>query len=234
MEALWNSMAAYNAATWPWQLAFMAVAAVLTLILLFRPCTWAKIAMKVYMVAVSLWIAFVYYMKFGSGREYSSVLTIFWCMMAAAWTYDLVTHFSTFQKNKRYLPWGIVMLLLPLAYPLVSVSRGLEFPGITTPMIPSAVAMYMLGMLVTFSGRINFFALIFIFQWSVIALSKIVLFDIPEDLLLAVSCLPAMFVFFRDAVRSGEEAKKPSQRTITILIFFIMALIGACVAIQYV
>ena len=117
---------------------------------------------------------------------------------------------------------------------LVSVSRGLEFPGITTPMIPSAVAMYMLGMLVTFSGRINFFALIFIFQWSVIALSKIVLFDIPEDLLLAVSCLPAMFVFFRDAVRSGEEAKKPSQRTITILIFFIMALIGACVTIQYV
>ena len=60
------------------------------------------------------------------------------------------------------------------------------------------------------------------------------LFDIPEDLLLAVSCLPAMFVFFRDAVRSGEEDKKPSQRTITILIFFIMALIGACVAIQYV
>ena len=141
-------MAAYNAATWPWQLAFMAVAAVLTLILFFRPCTWAKIAMKVYMVAVSLWTAFVYYMKFGSGREYSSVLTIFWCMMAAAWIYDLVTHFSTFQKNRRYLPWGIVMLLLPLVYPLVSVSRGLEFPGITTPMIPSAVAMYMLGMLV--------------------------------------------------------------------------------------
>ena len=234
MEALWNSMAAYNAATWPWQLAFMAVAAVLTLILLFRPCTWAKIAMKVYMVAVSLWIAFVYYMKFGSGREYSSVLTIFWCMMAAAWAYDLVTHFSTFQKNGRYLPWGIVMLLLPLAYPLVSVSRGLEFPGITTPMIPSAVAMYMLGMLMTFSGRINFFALIFIFQWSVIALSKIVLFDIPEDILLAAACLPSMFIFFKEAVDADKMEHKPSVKAVSALILLVAVLIGACMVIEYV
>lgn len=234
MEALWNSMAAYNAATWPFQLAFMAAASVLTLILLFRPCTWAKVAMKVYMVAVSLWIAFVYYMKFGSGREYSFVLTIFWCMMAAAWVYDLVTHFSSFSKSGKYRPWGIVMLMLPLCYPLISLARGLEFPCMTTPLIPSAVALYMLGVLMTFNSRINFFALIFIFHWSVIAVSKIMIFNIPEDLLLVVSCLPAMFIFSREAALSFGGPCKPPAQTISVLIFVVMALIGACMLVQYV
>ena len=93
-EIFWNSIAEYNAATWPWQLAFMSVATVLTLILWFRPRTWAKFAMKIYMVTVSLWMAFVYYMTFAASREYSNVMAIFWCLMAASWIYDLVTRFA--------------------------------------------------------------------------------------------------------------------------------------------
>ena len=133
----------------------MAVAVVLTLVLWFRPCTWAKVAMKVYMVAVSLWIALVYYLKYAMNRDYSEVIAIFWCMVAAAWVYDLATHFSSFQKSGKYRGWGIVVLLLPLAYPVISLARGLEFPMITTPMLPSAVALYMLGMLMAFSRKIN-------------------------------------------------------------------------------
>ena len=93
-EIFWNSIAEYNAATWPWQLIFMTVATVLTLILWFRPRTWAKVAMKIYMVTVSLWMAFVYYMTFAASREYSNVMAIFWCLMAASWIYDLVTRFA--------------------------------------------------------------------------------------------------------------------------------------------
>ena len=39
----WNTIAAYNAATWPVQLLLVAVAAVLTLLLYLRPrvpCVW--------------------------------------------------------------------------------------------------------------------------------------------------------------------------------------------------
>ena len=233
-EIVWESIAGYNAATWPWQIALAAVAYFLAAVLFFRPCTWAKIAMKVFMVAVSLWIAFVYYMTFGSARDYSNIMTIFWCMMAAAWVYDLVTHFSSFSKSGKYRPWGIVMLMLPLCYPLISLARGLEFPCMTTPVIPSAVALYMLGVLMTFNSRINFFALIFIFHWSVIAVSKIMIFNIPEDLLLVVSCLPAMFIFSREAALSFGGPCKPPAQTISVLIFVVMALIGACMLVQYV
>ena len=131
-EIFWNSIADYNAATWPWQIALMSIAAVLTLILRFRPAPWAKTAMKIYMVAVSLWIAFVYYMAYGSVRDYSNVMTIFWCLIALSWLYDLATGFSTFQRSGKSEVWGIIMLVLPLAYPFISISRGLVFPQITT------------------------------------------------------------------------------------------------------
>lgn len=234
MDIFWNTIADYNAATWPYQIGLMAVAAILTVILWLKPCTWAKVAMKIYMVSVSLWIAFVYYGQFASGRDYSSVMTIFWCMMAAAWIYDLVTHFSSFQKSGRYRPWGVIMLFLPLVYPLISVLRGMEFPMITTPMLPSAVALYMLGMLMAFNSRINFFAFIFIVHWSIIAISKIVLFDIPEDILLAAACLPSMFIFFKEAVDADKTEHKPSVKAVSALILLVAVLIGACMVIEYV
>lgn len=228
-EIFWNSIAEYNAATWPWQAGFIVVAAVLTLVLWFRPRTWAKIAMKVYIVAVSLWIAFVYYMEFASSRDYSNVMTIFWCLMAAAWVYDLATHFSTFQKSGKYRPWGVVMLLLPLAYPAVSLLRGLGFPGMTTPMIPSAVALYMLGMLMAFNRKINFFAFILIVHWAVIAISKIDIFDLPEDALLAAACIPSMVIFFLRMLETiPADHRKPSDAVVKPLLFCVALIIAGC------
>ncbi len=229
-EVFWNSIASYNAATWPWQIAMTALSAFFALVLWIRPCTWAKIAAKVYMVILSLWIAFVYYMKFGSVREYSNVMTIFWCMVAASWIYDLATHFSSFQKSGRYSIWGLVMLVLPLAYPLVSVLRGLEFPQITTPVIPSAVALYMLGMLMTFNRKINFFAFLLVLHWSVIAISKIAIFKIPEDALLAAACIPSLVIFFLQALKSAGQEMKPCYKSVRMLILAVALILAGCMA----
>lgn len=225
-EIFWNTIASYNAATWPWQLAFITVAAVLTLLLWFRPRRWVRIAAKLYMVIISLWIAFVYYLKFASAREHSEVLAIFWCMMALAWIYDLVTNFSSFSRSGKASYWGLIVLVLPLAYPFISISRGFVFPGITMPVLPSAVALYMLGMLMTFNEKINFFAYIFILHWSIIAISKITLFDIPEDILLAVSSIPAMVIFFTRSLKSMSGKFKPSDKTVTVLISAVAVLLA--------
>ena len=230
-EIFWNSIAEYNAATWPWQLAFMSVATVLTLILWFRPRTWAKVVMKIYMVTVSLWMAFVYYMTIAASREYSNVMAIFWCLMAASWIYDLVTRFSTFQKSGKYRPWGIIMLILPLAYPAVSLLRGCEFPFMTTPMLPSAVALYMLGMLMAFNRKINFFAFILILHWAVTAISKIRIFGIPEDAILAAACIPSMVIFYLQMLDTCRRDLKPSYGPVKILIFAVAAVLAGCMAI---
>ena len=234
MEVFWKSIAAYNEATWIWQLCFIIAAAVLTCFLWFRPGKRIVLAVKALMVAESLWIAFVYYLDFCSTRDYSGVLTIFWCMVAAAWVYDMVTKFSTFEKSGKYRWWGLVMLLLPLLYPVISLLRGMTFPEMTTPMLPSGVALYMLGMLMTFNSKINFFAFIFIVHWAIISISKIVIFNIPEDALLAIACLPAMYIFLSDAVDRTPSPSKPSAKTVKILVFTITVLIGATMVIAYV
>lgn len=234
MEVFWKSIAAYNEATWIWQLCFIIAAAVLTCFLWFRPGKRIVLAVRALMVAESLWIAFVYYLDFCSTRDYSGVLTIFWCMVAAAWVYDMVTKFSTFEKSGKYRWWGLVMLLLPLLYPVISLLRGMTFPEMTTPMLPSGVALYMLGMLMTFNSKINFFAFIFILHWAIISISKIVIFNIPEDALLAIACLPAMYIFLSDAVDRTPSPSKPSAKAVKILVFTITVLIGATMVIAYV
>ncbi len=232
MGIFWDTIAEYNLATWPFQLLFIAVAAVLAAFLFFRPAAWAKVAAKLLMVTESLWIAFVYYMKYGGVREYSSVMTIFWCLVAVAWIYDLVTHYSTFQRSGKYEWLGILMMLMSLCYPLISVARGMSFPYIATPMIPSAVSLFMLGMLMTFNKKINFFAFIFIVHWSIIAISKIIFLGMPEDALLATACVPAIYIFFKDAIDAGESGGKPSATVVKGLVMTIAVAIGACMLIE--
>ena len=62
METFWNTIASYNAATWPAQLALTLAAVVLTLLLYFRPSPAVRIAMKVFMALLNFWIAGVYYL----------------------------------------------------------------------------------------------------------------------------------------------------------------------------
>ena len=227
-ETVWNSIAEYNTATWPWQTAFILAAYALVAIQCFRPSSWSRAAIKIYMTAVSLWIAFVYYMGFASGRDYSNIMTIFWCMMALSWIYDIVTRFSSFERSGRFTTVsGLVILALPFAYPFISISRGLEFPGITTPLLPSSVALFMLGTLMTFSRKINFFAFIFILHWSIIAISKIGIFGMPEDALLAAACIPSMAIFFIRSMRTLPEVSKPSAKTVGLLIISVSLLLTA-------
>lgn len=53
METFWNTIASYNAATWPAQLALTLAAVVLTLLLYFRPSPAVRIAMKVFMALLN-------------------------------------------------------------------------------------------------------------------------------------------------------------------------------------
>lgn len=89
MDVFWNTIAAYNAATWPVQLLLVAVAAVLTLLLYLRPTRAVRMAMKVFMAALNFWIAGVYYFLYCAPREHYDILALFWAVMGCIWIYDL-------------------------------------------------------------------------------------------------------------------------------------------------
>ena len=88
METFWNTIASYNAATWPAQLALTLAAVVLTLLLYFRPSPAVRIAMKVFMALLNFWIAGVYYLVCCEPREHHDLLALFWAIMGCIWVYD--------------------------------------------------------------------------------------------------------------------------------------------------
>ena len=112
--------------------------------------------------------------------------------------------------------------------PFISISRGLVFPQITTPMLPSSVALYMLGMLMAFNRKINFFAFLLVLHWSVIAISKIGIFKIPEDALLAAACIPSMVIFVLHALKAGDQQHKPSYTVVRMLVIAVALVLAGC------
>ena len=128
MDVFWNTIAAYNAATWPVQLLLVAVAAVLTLLLYLRPTRAVRVAMKVFMAALNFWIAGVYYFIYCAPREHYDILALFWAVMGCIWIYDLAAGHDSLGRTGRHPRFALVLFCMPLVYPLFSLALGRTFP----------------------------------------------------------------------------------------------------------
>ena len=118
MDVFWNTIAAYNAATWPVQLLLVAVAAVLTLLLYLRPTRAVRMAMKVFMAALNFWIAGVYYFLYCAPREHYDILALFWTVMGCIWIYDLAAGHDSLGRTGRHSQFALALFCMPLVYPL--------------------------------------------------------------------------------------------------------------------
>ena len=227
MEIFWNTIARYNAATWPVQIVIVLSAAVLTRLLYARPAPGVKRAMKLFLAAVNGWIAVVYFLVYCSERSYSGMLALFWAIMAAIWVCDAFADFTRFERTRRPAGFAMLLYLMPLAYPLVSWLRGLSFPMMTMPVMPCSVAVFTIGLMLAFTRRINLFLMLFLCHWALIGLAKVYFFGIPEDFLLAASTVPALWLFFREyIVRNRELRTKPDARVLNGLLVLLSVLIG--------
>lgn len=228
MELFWNTIARYNAATWGIQLLLVAATVLLTLRLYRRPSPRVKLAMKLCLAALDLWIAGVYYGIYCRERDYADILALFWGIMALVWLYDAFARYTTFERTRHYDRFAYALLALPFVYPLVSVARGLEFPMITSPVMPCGVAVFTIGLLLSFSRRVNIFIILFLCHWALIGFSKVYLFRIPEDLLLAGCTIPALYLFFREYIVAMSHTRtKPDVRVMNALLILVCAAIGA-------
>lgn len=108
---------------------------------------------------------------------------VFWGVMAAVWIYDAVVGYTTFERTYKHDKFAFALYLMPFLYPLISHLRGLDFPMTTSPVMPCTVAIFTIGLMLSFSKRINLFVVLFLCHWSLIGFSKVYFFGIPEDLL---------------------------------------------------
>ena len=212
MDVFWNTIAAYNAATWPVQLLLVAVAAVLTLLLYLRPTRAVRVAMKVFMAALNFWIAGVYYFIYCAPREHYDILA---------------AGHDSLGRTGRHPRFALVLFCMPLVYPLFSLALGRTFPMMTSPVMPCSVAVFTVALMLAFSERANIVLATFLCHWALIGFSKVYFFGIPEDFLLACSVVPALFLFFRRYIRNRAcESTKPSPRVLNALLAVLCAVIG--------
>lgn len=66
------------------------------------------------------------------------------------------------------------------------------------PEMPCSVAVFTIGLLLAFSRRVNLLVILFLCHWALIAFSKVYIYKIPEDLLLASATVPAIYLFFKN------------------------------------
>lgn len=176
MDVFWNTIAAYNAATWPVQLLLVAVAAVLTLLLYLRPTRAVRMAMKVFMAALNFWIAGVYYFLYCAPREHYDILALFWTVMGCIWIYDLAAGHDSLGRTGRHSQFALALFCMPLVYPLFSLALGRTFPMMTSPVMPCSVAVFTVALMLAFSERANIVLATFLCHWALIGLSKVYFF----------------------------------------------------------
>lgn len=232
MEPFWNTIAAYNAATWPAQIALTLTGALLTLLLYLRPTRGVRIAMKLYMAVLNFWIAGVYYLVYCPARDHHDMLALFWAIMGAIWIYDLAVRHASLERTGHHTAFALLLFAMPVVYPLFSLALGRTFPEMTSPVMPCSVAVFTLGLMLAFSERVNIVLAMFLCHWALIGLSKVYFFGIPEDYLLASSVVPALYLFFREYVAANAaRPMKPSPRVLNTLLAVLCLIIGVFFAI---
>ena len=75
--------------------------------------------------------------------------------------------------------------------------------------MPCSVAVFTIGLLLAFSRRVNLLVILFLCHWALIAFSKVYIYKIPEDLLLASATVPAIYLSSRTTL-NRTCTRKPS------------------------
>ena len=226
MEVFWKTIAQYNEGTWIAQIVITVVGILLPILLYQKPTLLVKRLMKGYMVFLNSWISIVYYMIYCGDRNYNYILAIFWGIIALIWLWDLITNYTPFERYHKYDKLTYILYAMPFLYPLLSWARGMEFPMMTTCVMPCSVAVFTIGLLLAFSRKVNLLVILFLCHWALIAFSKVYVYKIPEDLLLASATVPAIYLFFKNYFDQNlhKETKPSAKYTNWILIALCLAI----------
>ena len=203
MNIFWETIAQYNAGTWIYQLIITLVGLWLTYSLFHHPTPAKKKGMKLYLIFINAWVAVVYYHIYCDPRSYRIALVLVWGIMCFFCIYVLIVDYTPFELNHKHKKLAVLLCFLPLAFPLFSVARGMEFPMMTSPVMPCSVAVFTIGLLLAFSQRVNLFLILFLCHWALIGFTKTYFFQIPEDFLLASSAVPGLYLFFKEYIAAN-------------------------------
>ena len=104
-----------------------------------------------------------------SAQLQQCISSFFWGIMCVFWIYDLIVDYTPFELNHKHKKLAVLLCFLPLAYPLFSVARGMDFPMMTSPVMPCSVAVFTIGLLLAFFHNESIiFLILFLCHWALI------------------------------------------------------------------
>lgn len=225
----WETIAEYNTGTIWIQAAIAAIAIALVILESVSPSKRKAAVLKSYMAAVNFWIGIVYYLVFGSGRDYNQLMALLWIIMGGMWLFDA-------RKGTEIRPEGdrsrkilsCIIMLLPAAYPVTSILIGREWPMLTTSVMPCSVAVFNVGVMLMFYSKVNIVMAMMLCHWSLAGLSKVYSYGIIEDYILGVGILPAAILLLKKymAGLSGKPAK-PSPKVLKVIFMLMIFIVFA-------
>lgn len=229
MDIFWDSVARYNQATWIAQCIWLLLAGGSVWSLYRHDTPRVRAAARLFMAVSCLWIAVVYFLIYGSARMYHTVEALLWIMLGALWVYDIFDPHASSDRPAKGKPLAVALLLAPLAYPGLSLLLGKHWPDITAPLMPCSLAVFMIGLLLAFRERVNLVLMMLLCHWMLLGIAKTTVFALPEDYIMVIATLPALWEFFSAYIRkaSSRGDLKPSGRTmrIVLLIVFLLTVI---------
>jgi hypothetical protein len=186
-EEFWNQLGAYNAATWPVQIAWLVVAIMLTYLVFARRTAWANMAMKVLLSFTFAWNGVIFFFVFSDGPVYDFFFGPLFIVVAILFAVDIFVNRMKFKLPdrgwRRYAT--LFWVLLWLFYPPVGVALGRNFPRVCTPMNPCPSTVFAIALAVAALPEVDKKAYIMLLPWALMGLPKCLgVYECYEDCIL--------------------------------------------------
>jgi len=186
-EEFWSQLGTYNAATWPVQIAWIAVAIVVTYLVFARRTAWANTAMKVLLSFAFAWNGVVFFLVFSDGPVYDFFYAPLFIVVAILFAVDIFEKRIEFKlPDRRWRRYATLFwILLWLLYPLVGVALGRSFPRVCTPMNPCPSTVFAIALVVAAIPKVDKKAYIILLPWALLGLPKCLgMYQCYEDCIL--------------------------------------------------
>ena len=191
----WNTISDYNKSTWIAQLIIFVIGCVITMLIYIKPTKAVKVSLKIFLSFSFAWISIVFFIINGSNELNKYLTSALFGLIALMFFIDIFKNNISFEINKRFNKLVVILYILFLSYPLISLILGHTYPTMTTWLMPCPLVVYSITLLISFSTKINYKILVLLIFWALTGLLKIFMFGVPEDFILFLSGISAIFVW---------------------------------------
>jgi Family of unknown function (DUF6064) len=208
IDQFYDVFRAYNLAVWPAQMGLLGLAGSAVVMLVF-PQRWSGLGMSTILAFLWVWMALAYHLAFFSSINPLAPVFAALSLVGAtviAWQ-GIVRRQLEFRIKPGVRTWigaSLVAFAL-LAYPAWSSMAGHRYPALATFGLPCPTTIFTIGVLAFLVAPYPRSLFVIPLLWCLVGSQAAFLFDVPQDLGLALAGIAGIALMLRSKVRAPRE-----------------------------